>query len=127
MEYSGWKICSDLKKGQGCFRLLQYDAHQPVEEFHEHVPQSRIKRDDVGSFLKTLLLRHSPLGDREVLRTFLNTRGKEPSAMQFCTSKTEYPEPGVLRTYLTTQNLVGWFDEVISPNEFRQKPNGPKG
>lgn len=98
MEQPDWKICSELKTGQRCFRLLEYDAHKPVEKLHEHDPLSRIKRDDASIFLKTLLLHHSPLGDQETLRTFLTARGKEPSALQFCSSESEYPEPGVLRS-----------------------------
>lgn len=127
MVHSGWRTCSELTKGQRCFRLFEYVDHEPVERFHEHVPQNRIKLEDAGIFLKTLLLRHSPLGDREVLRTFLNFRGKEPSVIEFCSSQQEYPEAGVRRIYLSSRDLVAWSDEVVAPDEFRKQQTGTKG
>ncbi len=69
--------------------------------------------------MKTLLARHSPLGDPEILRTYLNTRGKNPSTIPFGQGVIEYPEPGVLRRYLSNGNTIGWYDEVISLTQFR--------
>ncbi len=117
--YSGFQICNELKANEKCFRLQEYHDGDYVDVFHEHLPKHRISVSNASFFLKTLLYKRSPYGDSEILRTFINNRGKEPSIIQFTHGEIEYPEPGVIRRYACTHGLNGWFDEVISPNEFR--------
>ena len=124
--YSGFQVCSKLKANEKCFRLQEYSKGEFVEIFHEHVPKHRISNGSAGAFLRTLLLRRSPFGDAEVLRTFLNNRGKDPSAIEFMHVNVEYPEPGVIRKYSCTHSLNGWFDEVINSNDFRNTNGAPK-
>ncbi|WP_289283488.1 MULTISPECIES: hypothetical protein [unclassified Methylophaga] len=122
--YTGYKICDDLNAKEKCFRLHEYDEGNFNELFHQHVPKHRISADNAGEFMKALVVRHSPLGDPEILRTYINKRGKNPSAIELGQVVVEYPEPGVLRKYFSCGNIAAWFDEVISPAQFRAESNG---
>lgn len=124
--YSGVQVCSKLKENEKCFRLQEYRNGKFVEVFHEHVPKHRISLDNASAFLRTLLYKRSPFGDSEIFRCFLNNRGKQPSAIEFMHGTIEYPEPGVMRRYSCTNGLNGWFDEVISTNDFRSSEESRK-
>ena len=52
-----------------------------------------------------------------IVRSFLNDRGKNPSADNFNWHMT-YPEPGVLRKYCGG-HAFAWADEVVLPSSFR--------
>ncbi len=122
--YTGYKICKGLKANEKCFRLHEYNEGEFHELFHEHIPKHRISADNAGEFMKTLVVRHSSLGDPEILRTYLKKRGKNPAAIEFGQVVIEYPEPGVLRKYFSCGNTSAWFDEVISTAQFRADSNG---
>lgn len=117
--YSGYRICGALKANEKCFCLYEYKEGNYNELFHQHVPKHRISGDSASEFMKSLVVRHSALGDPEILRCYLNNRGKSPSAISLGQVITEYPEPGVLRKYYSCGNTSAWYDEVIIPTEFR--------
>ena len=121
---TGYKVCKDLKVNEKCFRLHEYNEGDFNELFHEHVPKHRISSDNASAFMKALVVRHSPLGDPEILRTYLNNRGKNPGAIQLGQVVIEYPEPGVIRRYFSCGNTSAWYDEVIIPAQFRAASNG---
>ena len=116
---TGYKICKDLQAKEKCFRLFKYNEGDFDELFHEHVPKHRISLDNASAFMSTLIVHHSSLSDTEVLRTYLNNRGKKPSAIKLGQSQIEYPEPGVLRKYFSHGSFTAWYDEVIDPSQFR--------
>ncbi len=118
--YSGFKICNNLKANEKCFRLQIYDQGETNEVFHEHIPKHRISNDNAVSFMKTLIVKYSSLRDSEILRAYINNRGKEPSSINLCQAHIEYPEPGVFRKYFSGGGITAWVDEVIVPNEFRR-------
>jgi hypothetical protein len=119
---TGYKICDDLKVNEKCFRLYGYDKGDFNELFHEHVPNHRISNSNACEFLRALVIRHSPLGDLEILRTYLNKQGKNPTTIQLGFSVTEYPEKGVLRQYLSSNGICSWFDTIINSKQFRKRP-----
>ena len=118
--YSGVQLCATLKAKQKCFRILKYREGTYVEIFHEHVPKHRISNDNAIAWMKTLIVKHRSLGDSDILRGYLNRRGKKPSAMEFGRIYVEFPEPGVLRKYLSHANTCIFVDEVINPDKFRR-------
>ena len=69
--------------------------------------------------MKTLVVHHSGVGYPDILRTYLNKRGKNPRAIEFGQVVVEYPEPGVLRKYFSSGNIAACYDEVVSKSEFR--------
>lgn len=117
--YSGYRICGALKANEKCFCLYEYKEGSYNELFHQHVPNHRISGDGASEFMKSLVVRHSALGDPEILRCYLNSRGKSPSAISLGKVITEYPEPGVIRKYYSCGNTSAWYDEVITPTKFR--------
>ncbi|MDA3897157.1 MAG: hypothetical protein PF482_13535 [Desulfobacteraceae bacterium] len=122
--YTDYKICDALKTNEKCFRLHEYNKGNFNELFHEHVPKYRISTNNANEFMKTLVVHHSSYGDPEILSTYLNNRGKNPSFLQLGLWITEYPEPGVLRRFFSSGNLTAWYDEVITPSQFRVESKG---
>jgi hypothetical protein len=117
--HTGFQICSELKKKEKCFRLQQYNNGEFEELFHEHVPKHRISKGNSIELLKSLIVRYSGLEFPQIVCSYLNDRGKNPSVIKLFQLQIEYPEPGVLRTYCSSRNLNIWFDEVIAPDKFR--------
>ncbi len=117
--YSGYRICSALNANEKCFCLYEYKEGNYNEIFHQHVPKHRISGDSASEFMKALVVRHSALGNHEILHCYLNKRGKTPNAITLGQVVLEYPEPGVLRKYYSCGNVSVWYDEVISPTKFR--------
>jgi hypothetical protein len=117
--FSGYRICSSLKANEKCFCLDEYKEGNYSEIFHQHVPKHRISGESASEFMKALVVRHSALGNYEILRCYLNKRGKSPSAILLGQVVIEYPEPGVLRKYYSCGNISAWYDEVIVPTKFR--------
>ena len=113
-------ICKELKATEKCFRVQQYENGDFIELFHEHVPSSRISAQESFQFLRTIIIKNHPLESSEILRTFLNSRGKNPARIQFFNSHTEHPEPGVIRKYFCSQGINTWYDEVVSFSDFRR-------
>ncbi|WP_146171163.1 hypothetical protein [Saccharospirillum sp. MSK14-1] len=121
-KYSGYKVCHEFKANIKCFRLHEYNDGDFNELFHEHIPKHRINSGNAAEFMRALVIRHSALGDPEILRTYLNKRGQNPSAIDFGKAVIEYPQPGLIRKYFTSGGITAWYDEVISKSAFR--PSG---
>jgi hypothetical protein len=117
--FTGFQICSDLRPKQKCFRLREYDEGIFKDIFHEHIPKHRISEDNAFVFMKMLVVKYSSLGDFEILRSYMNSIGKEPSAIQLGRWQVEYPEPGVLRRYFDAGNIHAWYDKVVDESCFR--------
>lgn len=121
--FPGFQICTDLKPKEKCFRLREYDEGKFNDIFHEHIPKHRISEDNASLFIKAIVMKHSPFGDSEILRTYINSRGKEPSSIKLGQGHVDYPEPGVLRRYFDAGNMHAWYDEVIDKSCFRIDPS----
>jgi hypothetical protein len=117
--HTGFQICSELKKNEKCFRLQKYNNGEFEELFHEHVPKHRISKGNSIELLKALIVKYSGLEFPQIICSYLNNRNDKPSAIKLFQIQSEYPEPGVLRTYCSSGDLNIWFDEVIAPDKFR--------
>lgn len=117
--YSGFQLCNDMEPKQKCFRLRRYNQGVFDDIFHEHVPKHRISLDSAIELMKVLVLRHSEVAAPYILRCYLNSRGREPQALDPFRCDVEYPEPGVIRRYCSSNNVQAWMDEVIDPGKFR--------
>ncbi len=116
--YTRFQLCSDLKPKQKCFKLRRYNEGLFEDVFHEHVPNHRVSLDDALAMMRTLVLRYEGHEASSILRHYLNTRGRKPSARHL-RFDVEYPEPGVIRRYCSSNHIHAWMDEVISPEQFR--------
>ena len=116
--YTGYPLCRDLEPKTLCIRLRQYQSGTYEELYHEHVPAHRLSRQKCIEMMKAMVLRFSRCGPYQVVRSYLNERGKEPPADDPFQIVVEYPEQGVLRTHCGT-NVQVWCDSVISPASFR--------
>lgn len=117
--YSDFQICDALKPKQKCFRLRQYNQGKFDDLFHKHIPKYRISIDNAINVMMMLVARQSEWNDLYILQSRLNKRGKEPIAEPSFQITIEYPEPGVIRRYCNSGDVVAWMDEVIQPGEFR--------
>lgn len=118
--YSGVELCRTLEAGVRCFRIRKYSQGAYDVIFHQHVPKHRISNGNAIGLMKTLMARHRSLSDIDVLRGYLNKRGKEPGAILIGSVHTEFPEPGVLRKYVSHRDISILLDEVISEDRFRK-------
>ena len=92
-------------------------------QFHEHVPCSRLSAESKINLLRALVVRFygfTGMGAEQIVRAFLNTKGKVPSKNVTLQIHTSYPEPGVLRHY-RGGDTAAWADEVIAPASFRRE------
>lgn len=117
--YSGFQLCEKLGTREKCFRLREYHEGIYIDKFHEYIPKHRISSDSSFQFMKSLLVKHSGIGDILILRSYINGRGKNPKKYPLCMGIVEFPEPGVMRTYCNSGNLHAWCDEVIDKSCFR--------
>ena len=121
MEKSeGYKICADLKPGECCFVVEQYEAGAFLQVEHLHAPESRLSSAARRSTLVCLVSRFwgkSGMSAEMIVACHLNRRGKAPPRydLQWHTS---YPEPGVVRQYCGG-NTKAWFDVVVDALAFR--------
>jgi hypothetical protein len=114
-------ICPKLQPKEKCIYLRKYnrgDGERYIELYHEHIPQHRISADAAIEMMKALVLRHQNAGAAYILRCYVNDQGQEPEACDPFKLCTEYPEPGVFRTYCGS-DLQAWIDTVIDPKRFR--------
>jgi len=118
--YSGFQICETLGVKELCFRLMEYNEGDFEELFHEHIPRHRISSENAFEFMRALVVKHKGLSDDQILRGYINSRGKNPSSISICRGIVEYPEPGVMRRYCDGGNVHAWHDEVIDQTSFRQ-------
>lgn len=119
MTYSGHKPCPDLKPGDVCLVVEQYSEGQFSREFHHHVRKSRLNQDDFNRVLRALVVHFSRGGPKEIVRSHLNAKGKDPDSSYGFTCHVTYPEPGVYRQSIG-ENTVAWLDWVLRPSEFRK-------
>ncbi len=122
--HTSYRVCSRLKSSERCFRLFEYNDGEFVELFHEHVPNHRISSDEAFQFTRALLIKYSALGDREILRTFVNNRSGNPEKIQLIVGHTEFPEAGVFRRYFNSSPYMAWIDEVTDKSRFRVQSEG---
>ena len=118
--YSGVELCPTIEEKIKCFRIRKYKQGRYDVIFHQHVPKHRVSNENAIGLMKTLMARHRSLSDIDVLRGYLNERGKEPSAMSIGSVHIEYPEPGVFRKYVSHRDIEILLDEVISADKFRK-------
>ncbi|MDE1937191.1 hypothetical protein [Bradyrhizobium sp.] len=117
--YENFEICPDLKAKEFCIVVREYQEGQFHRRFHEHIPKHRISEERLSGMFQALVLKFQNNEPLTIMRSFLNARGKEPSAFMFMWRVT-YPEAGVLRKYCGT-NVCAWADEVIVPANFRKE------
>jgi hypothetical protein len=121
--YENHKLCSELRANELCIVLEQYHEGKFKRQFHEHVPRSRLSAESKINLLRALVVRFygfSGMGAEQIVRAYLNTKGKTPSKNIELQIHTSYPEPGVLRHYCGG-DTAAWADEVVLASSFRQK------
>jgi hypothetical protein len=109
--YENHKLCPDLKPKEICLVVEQYHEGTIERKYHLHVPQHRLSEVSLSYLLKALVLKFQNNEPLTIVRSFLNDRGKNPSAHNFNFHVT-YPEPGVLRKYCGGDTCA-WADQVI--------------
>jgi hypothetical protein len=117
--YENFELCPDLKAKEICIVVREYQEGQFDRRFHEHIPKHRISEEALSAMLQALVLKFQNNEPMTIMRSFLNKRGKEPSAYTFMWRVT-YPEPGALRKCCGT-NVCAWADQVITPSNFRKE------
>jgi hypothetical protein len=115
--FENHKLCSDLKTKEMCLVVEQYNEGTIERKFHMHVPKHRLSEDALAYLLKALVIKFENNEPLTIVRSFLNSRGKNPSARNFNFHVT-YPEPGVMRKYCGA-NTCAWADQVVVPSSFR--------
>ena len=118
--YSGYALCDTLDPSTKCFRVLEFQQTAYRTSFHEHVPRHRISEGNAVALMKTLMCGHRDIDDASIILGYLNARGKSPPAIKIGSSHLEYPEPGVLRRYISHGDISVSFDEVIDAEKFRR-------
>lgn len=117
--FSGVSLCSKLDAEDKCFRLQRYNQGRFEELFHEHVPHHRIGMQNSTEVIRALVVRFDQFTAAEILRSHLNSRGAERSAVKnHLRVHVHYPEPGVVRRCCGS-DTVAWMDEVIDATVFR--------
>jgi len=76
--------------------------------------------------MKALIVRHEQPHASTILHSYLNERGRNPVAHRACLYVTDYPEPGVMRSYCSGSFVSAWMDEVLIPSDFRQSASAPR-
>ncbi|MET4448670.1 hypothetical protein ABIB75_006980 [Bradyrhizobium sp. GM2.2] len=106
----------DLTPKEICLVVRQYHEGHFTRVYHEHIPRHRISEDALKYLLPALVMKFENSEPLTIVRSFLNKRGKDPSAYPFRWEAT-YPEPGVLRKYCGADTCA-WVDQVVSPSNF---------
>jgi hypothetical protein len=115
--YDNFELCDRLNPKEICPIVEQYREGVFERKFHEHVPRHRLSEDALRYLLIALVLKFENNEPWTVVRTYLNGRGKDPSAHRLAWHVT-YPEAGVIRKYCGT-NTHAWADQIISADKFR--------
>ena len=126
--YESYKLWPELRPGELCLVLEQYREGIFERQFHEHIPRSRLSADRKINLLRALVVRFygfSGMGPEQIVRAYLNTKGKSPPANARLRIVTSYPEPGVIRHYCGG-DTAAWIDEVIVPSKFRILHDHPR-
>ena len=128
--YENFKLCPILGFKEMCLCVQQYSDGMITELFHQHVPSHRLSQAAEFEVLRCLVGKFASWNGQYILHSRLNRRTGGPSQHpRFC-SKVEYPEPGVIRHYISSGNTSAWSDRVIRAGEFRvgdqcATPNSP--
>ena len=117
--YENFHLCPDLVSGQRCFLARIYKEGLFETAFHEHVPAYRISEEHAAEVLRSLVARYSEWPGVYILRSMLNKRGRDPERHGGLIHRLTYPEPGVVRRYVSESHAHAWYDTVISKEEFR--------
>jgi hypothetical protein len=117
--YENHKLCLDLKPKEICLVVEQYREGKIERKFHMHVPKHRLSEDSLAYLLKALVLKFENNEPLTIVRSFLNTRGRNPTAHNF-NFHTTYPEPGVLGKYCGGDTSA-WADQVVLASSLRAK------
>ncbi len=123
-----FELCPDLKAKEICIVVREYHEGNFYRRFHQHVLKHRVSEEKLSAMLQALVLKFQNNEPLTIVRSFLNKRGKEPSAYTFMWEVT-WPEPGVLRKYCGT-DVCAWADQVVAPWSFRKEkepPSAPTG
>ena len=116
--YERHDLCNDLAPAVMCFRSKTYANGEHTNELHEHVPAHRISQEDAVSTLRSLVARFAGWSGESIIHSNLNARSGGPDCSPGFVHRITYPQPGVLRHYVSSGNTQAWFDKVISPEQF---------
>jgi hypothetical protein len=120
-HYDGHQLCDTLIAGQMCFRVDVYQSGVYNVVFHEHIPAHRIPETRANEVLRSLAARYSDWPGKFILQSHLNRRGQEPACYPGFIHHLSYPEPGVVRTIVSTPTAHAWRDVVVSKANFRSQ------
>lgn len=115
--YENYKLCDELQVKDICIVVEQYREGNMERKYHLHVPQHRLSETSLQYLLQALVMKFENNEPLTIVRSFLNSRGKNPSAHNFNWHVTN-AEPGVQRKYCGG-NTCAWADRVIMPSKFR--------
>jgi hypothetical protein len=116
--YENHKLCDELKPKEICIVVEQYHEGVISRKYHQHVAQHRLSETSLQYLLQALVMKFENNEPLTIVRSFLNERGKNPSAHKFFWQVTR-PEPGVMRKYCGG-NTCAWADQVVQPSSFRR-------
>jgi hypothetical protein len=117
--YDKFKLCSRLKPSEICLVVQQYREGVTSQKYHEHIPKHRISTDQLVNLLRALVVHFSRMGPELIVSSYLNSRGRIPTAEPGLHIVVAFNEPGVKRMYCGS-NIMAWSDQVIVPAEFRR-------
>ena len=116
--YERHDLCQDLKPGDLCFRSKTYSNGVHTNDLHEHIPAHRISQDDCIAVLRSLAARYAGWSGESILHSHLNRRPGGPSRSPAFLHHISYPQPGVIRHYVSAGNTHAWLDRIVSPEKF---------
>lgn len=119
--YENYETCPQLSPKEKCVRVLRYNDGVFAETFHEHAPSHRLSVDGELDSLRALIEHCAGWNETFILYSRLNSRKGGPSRYPRLISHVSYPEAGVIRRYLSSSNVIAWFDTVILPHDFRRQ------
>lgn len=68
--------------------------------------------------LRSLVMCYSKWSGKDILYSMLNGRGHKPERQLGLVHKVIYPEPGVVRCYVSEPRIHAWCDTVVSREKF---------
>jgi hypothetical protein len=117
------RLCSELRPSELCIVVEQCRDGLIERPFHQHIPETRLSTEAKIDLLRSLVALWSGwsgLSTEQIMRTYLNTRSKQPAASGAPRIMTSYPEPGAMR-YCCGADTKAWIDVVIEPVQFRKR------
>jgi hypothetical protein len=114
-----YKLCPGHKPKEVCLVVERYSEGKFTRLYHEHVPAYRLSDVRRAALLASLVCRCAQMHPEAIVRSYLNERGRDPSADPSLKFDVIYPERGVLRTYCGG-NVKAWSDQVVNTKLFRR-------